>query len=556
MSEHPWGEDATTAGSPGQDGWASSGGATPPADAVGDTAPPGDGAPEMVSPPGEAPLAEGEFKLGQRVWGPILRLTEDQAVVSLSEQGIAEGTLDLMHLRDEYGNLSVSEGDEVQAFIVQMKPTIKLAPTLDPPATEVIRRLREAMDRNENVRGRVAAVNRGGLEIYIDGRRAFCPYSQIEIGRCENAEIYLNRILDFRVTEIDEEKKRVILSRRPVLEKERQAKLGDLRAQIREGVEFDGVVRRVQAFGAFVDIGGVEGLVHVSEISHDRVDNPEQVLHPGEKVRVKVLGVSQGPDGRERIKLSMRATMLDPWTKVADLFHEGDIITGKVMRLTEFGAFVRLHPGIEGLLHISQYKPRAEESAEAIAAAAALQDPGDNGLASETADQTPVAGEDITVRISRIEPQRKRISLALRDEERRDRRPAHDAVVGETVEGVVRTVKNYGVFLDLPSIGPWVSGLLPAIETGLGREVNLARKYRKGDKVRVEIIDIEERGIRLSQKRLIEAEEAGAPPSAAASTGGAAAPGDATAEAKPPALSAFALAMKRAEERQTQRRQG
>ena len=506
----------------------------------------------------EAGAPASALKLGQRVWGPILRMTEDQAVVSLSEEGIVEGTLDLVHLRDEFGNLSVAEGDEVQAFIVRLEPSIQLAPTLDPPAGEVLRRLREAQDRNETVRGRVTAVNRGGLEVHIDGRRAFCPYSQIEIGRCEDAEVYLNRLLDFVVTEIDEEKKRVILSRRPILEKERRAKLGDLRDRIKAGGEFDGVVRRVQPFGAFVDIGGIEGLVHVSEISHDRVEDAAQALQPGEKVRVKVLDIGQDKTGKERIRLSIRATMLDPWTKAAELFHEGDILAGKVVRVTEFGAFVKLHPGIEGLLHVSQYKPRGSrqpgaEGAADAAGAIAAQAPAGAGVAGATAseappggadeeDRTPVVGQEITVRINRIEMDRRRISLALREEQRRPEHGFdHDAVIGETVEGVVRSVKRFGVFLDLPSLGPWVSGLLPASETGLGREVNLARKFRMGDKLQVEIIEVDERGrIRLSQKRAAEAEEQGIVQAAAA---------DPARPAVPPALGIFAQAMKRAEER-------
>ncbi|MFH1143329.1 MAG: S1 RNA-binding domain-containing protein [Candidatus Eisenbacteria bacterium] len=526
MNGNPWEEDAMARETAGSGGAAHTGderSALPPDPH--DSAAPTDPA----APSGDA----SDFKLGQRVWGPILRLTEDHAVVSLSEQGVVEGTLDLIHLRDEFGNLGVAEGDEVQAFIVRLAPAIILAPSLYPPATEVLRKMREAMDRQEPVRGRVTAVNRGGLEVQIDGRRAFCPFSQIEIGRCENAEIYLNRLLDFQVTEIDEEKKRVILSRRPLLEKERREKLGDLHTQIKAGVEFDGVVRRVQPFGAFVDIGGVEGLVHVSEISHDRVENPEEVLRPGEKVRVRVLDVSQGKDGKERIKLSIRATMIDPWTKANELFHQGDIVTGKVMRVTEFGAFVKLNPGIEGLLHVSQYKPRIPRGAEAEATEAAPQ-------ADAPVEQVPEAGQELTVRITRIELDRKRISLALRDEERGSERADHGAVIGESVEGVVRSVKRFGVFVDLPSLGPWVSGLLPASETGLGREVNLARKFRLGEKLQVEIIEIDERGrIRLSQKRTLEGAEA---PQAAL---------DARKAVAPPAggLTLFAQAFKRAEKK-------
>lgn len=502
-------------------------------------------APEPVVETPAAPAhEEPRFRVGQRVWGPILRMTEEQAVVSLSEHGLDEGTLDLIHLRDEFGNLSVSEGDEVQAFIIKLKPTIRLAPTLYPPVAEVLQGLRTAMEKGEPVRGRVTGVNRGGLEVDLQGRRGFCPYSHIEIGRCENAEIYLNRILDFRVIELDEAKRRIVLSRRSVLEKERRAKVGELRERVHQGAEFDAVVTRLQPFGAFVDFGGIEGLVHVSEISFDRLGHPSEALRRGQRVRVKVLGITQSEDGRERIRLSIKATLEDPWTKLSEQFHQGDIVTGTVMRVTEFGAFVKLYPGVEGLLHVSQYKPRAPfgQPASAPAATDGAEAPPEPATA-DGSDKTPQVGQELTVRISRIEPERRRISLALRDEERPERRRIdHDAVVGETVEGTVRAIKRFGVFVDLPSLGPWVSGLLPESETGLGRGVNLARHYAPGDRVRVEIIDVDEQGrIRLSQRTIKEREEQAAP----------GAPGAEVPPPPPPtALNPMAEAFKRAQERE------
>ncbi|MCK4412266.1 MAG: S1 RNA-binding domain-containing protein [Candidatus Eisenbacteria sp.] len=555
---------------------------------------PQDNAPEGQDNAAGDRSGTGDFRLGQRVWGPILRMTENHAVVSLSEQGLAEGTLDLVHLRDDFGNLSVAEGDEVQAFVVKLEPAIKLAPSLYPPAAEVMRRLREAMDHDAAVRGRVTGVNRGGLDVQIDGRRAFCPYSQIELARCEDPTIYLNHILDFRVLELEEEKRRIVLSRRAILEEERKEKLSELRGQLKAGAEFEGVVRRLQPFGAFVDIGnGVEGLVHVSEISYDRLDHPSEVLREGEKIRVKVLDVSPGKGGRDRIKLSLKATIPDPWTQVTELFHERDIVTGIVVRVIDFGAFVKLHPGIEGLLHVSQYKPRGAGDAPPTPPAAAQQAPvtdtggataepateaavtdaggatakpateapvadaggttaepateaavADTGGAAAVSDATPKAGEEITVRITRIDAQRRRISLALRDEDRPDQpRVDHDAIVGETVEGVVRSIKRYGVFLDLPSLGSWVSGLLPSSETPFGRETNIARKFNEGDKIRVVIIEVDERGrIRLSQRRLIEREERGA-------AGGRAAGGKGVSTAPPGGFNLIAEAFQRAEQR-------
>jgi small subunit ribosomal protein S1 len=491
--------------------------------------------------------AASPFKVGQRVWGPILRLTESQAVIALSEHGVEEGVLELVHLRDEFGNLSVAEGDEVQAYIVAVGPTPTLAPTLFPPANEVMDRLQAAMDAGTPVRGRVLGVNRGGLEIDIEGRRAFCPYSQIDIGRCENAEIYLNHVLDFMVTELDRDKRRLVLSRRTILEKERQQKLGGLLDQIKEGAEMDGIVKRLQPFGAFVDIGGIEGLVHVSEISYDRINDPGEALRVGESVRVRVLGVAQDKSGRDRIRLSIKATLEDPWAKLADQFHEGDVVRGEVVRVTEFGAFVKLYPGIEGLLHVSQYQPRQRPVPVAGAIDTDAADVEALASPADADDPTPRVGQEIFVRVSRIEPARKRISLALRDEERREKpRAQHDAVVGEVVEGVVRTVKPYGVFVDLPSLGPWVSGLLPGAETGHARDVNLARQYKLNDKVKVEIIEVDEQGrIRLSQRTIRDREERVA-------MGGSADGKPFALPTAPSAPNPFAEAFKRAQSREKQ----
>jgi len=509
-------------------------------------APPAAGTPQAKPEPEPASTPERKYEVGQRIWGKVLRLSDTQATIGLGEHELDEGTLDLIHLRDDFGNLSISEGDSLQAYVVKVEPGIQLAPSLTPPAAEVMKKLKEAKEKDEVIRARVTGINRGGLDVVFEGRRAFCPFSQIEIGRCENPEIYLNHILEFKVSELDEEKRRIVLSRRAVLDIERKEKLQELRAQIKEGAEFEGVVMRIQPFGAFVDIGGIDGLVHVSEISFDRIDHPGQLLKRGEKVRVKVLGVTRGDDGKERIRLSMKALLADPWTTIGQTFHEGDIVTGKVMRVAEFGTFVKLQAGIEGLLHVSQYRQSTattdDDSAEA-AEAVADAEPSKLSPAVVEVSDVPVVGQEITVRISRIDANRRRISLALRDEERGGRGKAdHDASVGDRVEGVVRTVKPYGVFLDLPSLGPWVSGLLPGAETGLGREANLRRKFPIGEKFEVDIIDIDDQGrIRLSRRSLVEGGDAAG--------GGAAGTGQSLPTAPPGGFNVLADALRRAQEK-------
>lgn len=493
----------------------------------------------------ETPEPDARYPIGTRVWGQVLRLTEKQAVVALGEHGLDEGALDLLHLRDEFGNLHLNEGDEVQAYVVANAPAISLAPSMLPPSAEVLGKLKEAKEKGEVVRARVVGLNRGGMELDIEGLRGFCPYSHIEIGRCENPEIYVNHILDFKISELDEEKKRVVLSRRVILEEERKEKLHELLAQIKDGAEFEGVVMRLQPFGAFVDIGGIEGLVHVSEISFDRVSDPGEVLRRGEKVRVKVLGTAPGKDGKERIRLSIKALQQDPWTIIDQLFKRNDIITGRVTRLTDFGAFVKLHPGIEGLLHVSEYRPRdgapaAEAPAAEAPAAAAETEPAAPAVETKP-DGTPVEGNEILVRIAGIDPDRRRISLSLR-EEREEEGKQHDASVGEVHTGVVRTIKPYGVFVDLPTVGPWVSGLLPVSETGLDRGANLKREFSEGQEVKVEIIEIDDRGrFRLSQRSLIDRADGGG-------AGGAGKGGITT--APPGGFNTLAEALKRAQDRQ------
>jgi small subunit ribosomal protein S1 len=524
---------------------------TPPAETPPTETPPAE------TPPAAPPEPAPKYRVGQRLWGKVVRLTDAKAYVTIDEDELDEGVLDLLHLRDDFGNLSISEGDGMQVYVIGLHPHLRLATSLFPPASEVMKRLAEAREKGEHVRGRVSGVNRGGLDVLVDGRRAFCPFSQIELGRCEKPEIYLNHILEFKVLELEPEKKKIILSHREIMLDERRQKAEELRSQITEGAEFDGVVMRLQPFGAFVDIGGVDGLVHVSEITHDRIQDPSEVLKVGEKVRVKVMGMAQDKQGRERIRLSMRAIMADPWSRIHELFHEGDIVTGRVVRVAEFGSFVKIHPGVEGLLHVSQYKPRtpfgargpqtdAAEQAGAPSPADAPAQAGGAGGDAPIDANIPLAGQDLTVKIARIEAERRRVSLVLRDEDRPDqpRKQDHDGAVGDRLEGVVRTVKPYGVFLDLPSLGPWVSGLLPGQETGLPREANLRKVFPVGEKFEVQIIDIDDQGrIRLSRRSIVEA------PEGEATAGDVSAQGKTASAASPGGFNVLAEALKRAQEK-------
>ena len=201
------------------------------------------------------------------------------------------------------------------------------------------------------IEAKVTGSNTGGLELNVNNIRGFMPASQIDVVRVENFGDYVNKKIQCIVTEVNESRKRLVLSRRAILERENQEKKQELLGSLAVGQTLDGVVTKLMDFGAFVDIGGAEGLVHVSKMSWDRVSHPSEVLEPGQQVQVKVEKINAG-DGK--ISLSYRDTLENPWAKIDQKYPMGAVVDGTVSRIAQFGAFVKLEPGVEGLVHISE----------------------------------------------------------------------------------------------------------------------------------------------------------------------------------------------------------
>lgn len=240
------------------------------------------------------------------------------------------------------------------------------------------------------VKAKITGQNSGGLEARVGAVGAFLPASQVGLHREENLAQYVNQVLTCEVVEVDRERKRIVLSRRKVLEKERDTARQETVGRITVGSVLKGKVTRVEEFGAFVDLGGVEGLVHVSQMSHQRVEKAGSMLSAGQEVEVQVLKIEEGG---KRIGLGMKQLQPDPWAGVASRFAVDSVVTGKVTRLQEFGAFVEIAPGVEGLLHVSAMsKDRVRHPKDAVK-----------------------PGQEITVRIAAVEPGRSRISLSRLD---------------------------------------------------------------------------------------------------------------------------------------------
>jgi len=239
------------------------------------------------------------------------------------------------------------------------------------------------------VEARVTAVNKGGLEVNVDGIRGFMPVSQIELYRVEDLEQYVNQRLRCLVTEADPVERNLVVSRRALLEKEREENRERLWQELAEGQVLPGVVRSVRDFGAFVDLGGVDGLLHVSEMSWTRVQDATKVVEPGQTIKVVVLKLDRE---HRKVSLGLKQLTPSPWDTVAETYHPGNVVAGKVTRLMDFGAFVELEPAVEGLIHISELAPqRVRRVADVVK-----------------------EGQEVQVMILSVDPGQRRISLSLK----------------------------------------------------------------------------------------------------------------------------------------------
>ena len=285
-----------------------------------------------------------EAKVGDKVKGKIVSLSEDSAFVDFG--GRAEGALPIGALKDSEGNLKVKEGDPIEATIASLdgQITLQLAVRRQDAGLAI---LMKAKDEGTPVEGKIKGTNSGGFEVILGGIRGFCPFSQMDLGPVGDGQQFIGQVHHFKVLDVSEKGRRVVLSRKALLKNERVHQADAIRGKLEPGQVLDGVVTRLLPFGAFVDVGGVQGLVHVSEISHKRVGDPSEALTVSQKVQVKVLKLEHLGEGKkERISLSIKAAEADPWTTLEGRLKEGDVVKGPVLRvMAATGILSQLLPG-------------------------------------------------------------------------------------------------------------------------------------------------------------------------------------------------------------------
>ncbi|EII6288701.1 30S ribosomal protein S1 [Staphylococcus pseudintermedius] len=337
-----------------------------------------------------------DIKEGDKITGEVQQI-EDKHVVVHVNGGKYNGIIPISQLSTyhvENANEVVKVGDEIGAYVTKIEVDeenetgsyILSKRKLEEEQSYAY--LQEKLENNETIEAKVTEVVKGGLVVDV-GQRGFIPASLISTDYIEDFSDYEGRVLELKVEELEPEKNRVILSRKAVEAEENEKKKAELLQSIKAGDVIEGKVARLTNFGAFIDLGGVDGLVHVSELSHEHVKSPEEVVSIGDTVKVKVRSVEQDS---ERVSLSIKDTLPSPFETIQEKYSEGDIVEGKVMRLASFGAFVEIGSGLQGLVHIS------EISHKHIGTPGEVLEP----------------GQTVQIKILGINPEEERISLSIK----------------------------------------------------------------------------------------------------------------------------------------------
>jgi small subunit ribosomal protein S1 len=375
----------------------------------------------------ESPVERDWFRPGQKVEALIVKIAPDWIFLDLG--GKSEGYLDRRELQDEEGNLSVKEGDTVKAYFLSSRQNEKLFTTKIGSGEAGRAYLEDAWRERIPVEGLVEKEVKGGFEVRIAGTaRGFCPYSQMGLTRLENAGDLVGKHVTFLIIEFGEQGRNIILSHRGIMEEELRQKQEELRASLQEGMVVRGKVMSIQKFGAFIDIGGFQGLLPISEIGWGRVEDIHEVLTAGQDLDVAIVKLDWA---QNRVTLSLKETQPDPWERVETDYPEGTSHMGKVARLTKFGAFVTLSDGVDGLIHISR-----------LGAGKRINHP----------SEVVSPGQSLMVRIEKVERGSRRLSLSLAGVDH-----------GEAEKAEAEDYQRYvgGNAASLGSLGDILSGKLP-----------------------------------------------------------------------------------------------
>jgi small subunit ribosomal protein S1 len=417
-----------------------------------------------------------DIQVGDQIRGKIISIGQDTVYMDTGTK--IDGVVEKAELLDENGELPFSAGDVIELYVVAMTESeVRLSKALS--GIGGIQHLQEAFLNRVPVEGKVSETCKGGFRIEILQQKAFCPISQIDINYVETPENFVGNVSEFLITRFEENGRNIVVSRKKLLARELEKNRAVFYESLKTGDTYTGKIARILPFGVFVELApGVDGLVHISELSWTRVENPEELVAEGDTLTVRVIKVEESDKkGLKKIGLSARQALADPWETVSTKFSVDSRVTGKVTRCMKFGAFVAIAPGIEGLVHISEmsYTKRVLHPEDEVS-----------------------KGQTVSVMIKDIDSENRRISLSLKDAEGDPWLEVEDRFkAGNLVKGTVEKKEGFGLFINL---APGITGLMPKSKISQSENPAKIETCKSGDtlKVVIERVNSAERKITLA----------------------------------------------------------
>jgi small subunit ribosomal protein S1 len=410
---------------------------------------------------------------GEVVKGRIVSLTKDYVMVDIGYK--SEGQIPIAEFTTPDGQITAQVGDQVEALLESRED--EEGPLLlsknKASRIKIWEEISYAYHNDGVVEGEIVAKVKGGLSVDLGGILAFLPGSQVDLAPVRNPDSYIGQRFTFNVLKFNRKRRNVVLSRRTLLEKVKNEAKATLLATLEEGKVVEGVVKNITDYGVFVDLGGLDGLLHITDLSYGRIRHPSDLFKVGQTITVKVLSFDRE---KERISLGLKQLQPDPWTLVKEKYPIGARVTGKVVSLTDYGAFVELEPGVEGLIHISEMSWTRK-----------IRHP----------NQILSAGDIVEVVVLEVEPERKRISLSLKQVE-----PNPWEVIGEkypvgsVIEGKIKNITDFGIFI---GIDEGIDGLVHISDISWTKRFkHPSEVYKKGQTVQAKVLQIDKENERFS----------------------------------------------------------
>src|SRR5712664_3789786 len=418
-------------------------------------------------------FAGGNLQESSVIKGIVVAIEKDMAVIDVGLK--TEGRVALREFAAPGKESELKVGDEVEVFLDRIENALGEAVLSRDKARreESWGKLEKAFNSNEKVQGMIFNQVKGGFTVDLDGAVAFLPRSQVDIRPIRDVSPLMNQPQPFQILKMDRRRGNIVVSRRTVLEETRAEQRQELVQNLEEGQVIDGVVKNITDYGAFVDLGGIDGLLHVTDIAWRRVNHPSEVLNIGQQVKVKIVKINHET---HRISLGMKQLQADPWQGIEAKFPVGARFKGRVTNITDYGAFVELEPGIEGLIHVSEMSWTKKNV-----------HPG----------KIVSTSQEVEVQVLEVDPVKRRISLGLKQTMRNpwevfvEKYPP-----GTTVEGEVKNKTEFGLFLGLDGD---VDGMVHLSDLDWKRPgEQVIEEYKKGDKVRAQVLDVDVEKERIS----------------------------------------------------------